>query len=70
MSNASDSTVEQTKEIIYTVILFNFTKRENNASNDLLVEKISATLLYSYTNKNNDNTYAKSNMKKYMYAQY
>ena len=39
MSNASDSTVEQTKEIIYTVILLNFTKREKNASDDLQVEK-------------------------------
>ena len=70
MSNASDSTVEQTKEIIYTVILLDFTKREKNASDDLQVEKNSATLLYSYTNKNNDSTYAKPNMKKNMYAQY
>ena len=46
MSNASDSTVEQTKEIIYTVILLNFTKREKNASDDLQVEKKLGTELY------------------------
>ena len=28
MSNASDSTVEQTKEMLYTVILLNFNRRE------------------------------------------
>ena len=56
MSNASDSTVEQTKETLYTVILLNFTKKEK-------------TPLYSHMNKNDDNTYAKPNMK-YIYAQY